>query len=254
MKKEKKFRQDRKPWFRFIKWIMRVRYKRVKFINLGEELKGGSIILSNHEGTDAPLSLELYSQIPVRFWGAYEMNSRLIDLYRYQTKIYYHQKKHWPLFIARVFCLLASPLTYIFYKGLNLISTYPDARFAVTIKQSIKAIENGESIVIFPEDSSEGYQKELKGFFPGFAKLADVLYTKRGIDVPIYVTYLKKSEHKYMIDAPIYYSELIKNGETPEEIARVLVERCNIIGNTPEEKLLNATDEADSKESQISNI
>lgn len=120
MKKEKKFRQDRKPWFRFIKWFMRVRYKRVKFINLGEELKGGSIILSNHEGTDAPLSLELYSQIPVRFWGAYEMNSRLIDLYRYQTKIYYHQKKALATFYCKSFLSSCIPSYLHFLQGAKL--------------------------------------------------------------------------------------------------------------------------------------
>ena len=44
-------------------------------------------------------------------------------MYKYQTRVYYHEKKHWNLHLARLFCLLASPLTNLFYKGLNLIST-----------------------------------------------------------------------------------------------------------------------------------
>ena len=27
-------------------------------------------------------------------------------------------------YLARLFCLIASPLTYLFYKGLRLVSTY----------------------------------------------------------------------------------------------------------------------------------
>ena len=115
---KQKFKQKRKLFFRFIKKIIKIRYKRPEFVFLGKEFENGAIILSNHEGTDAPLSLELYAQAPIRFWGAYEMNSALPLLYKYQTKVYYHQKKHWPLFLARLFCIIASPVTYLFYNKL----------------------------------------------------------------------------------------------------------------------------------------
>ena len=121
-KKEKKRDvQKRKWWFRFMKKLMLGRYKEPKFIYLGERFDKSSIILSNHEGTDAPMSWELYCDKPIRMWGASEMNSGVVQMYKYQTKVYYHEKKHWNLFLARVFCLLASPLTNLFYKGLNLI-------------------------------------------------------------------------------------------------------------------------------------
>ena len=38
-----------------------------------------------------------------------------------------------------------------------------------TIKESQETLKNGESIVIYPEDSKKGYLKELEGFFAGFA-------------------------------------------------------------------------------------
>ncbi|MBQ1280862.1 MAG: hypothetical protein IIY16_01280, partial [Oscillospiraceae bacterium] len=157
--------QDRKWWFKLLKKLMKGRYKRPEFIYLGKKFDKSAIILSNHEGTDAPLSLELYCDQPIRMWGAAEMNSGLIPMYQYQTKVYYHEKKHWNLHLARAFCLLASPLTNIFYKGLNLISTYHDTRFRKTLRESIEALEAGESIVIFPEDSKNGYLAELEGFF-----------------------------------------------------------------------------------------
>ena len=230
MAKQKKFKQKRKLFFRFIKKIIRIRYKRPEFIFLGKEFENGAIILSNHEGTDAPLSLELYAQAPIRFWGAYEMNSKLPLLYKYQSKVYYHQKKHWPLFLSRLFCIIASPITYLFYRGLNLISIYPDARLSKTIKESVVAIENGDNIVIFPEHSEEGYKEELDGFFAGFTLLAERLYKKHGIDVPIYVSYFRKKDLKYIVDAPVSYSSLADGQRTREEIADILVKRCNELG------------------------
>ena len=208
---------------------MKIRYKKPAFIYLGEKFGNGAIILSNHEGTDAPMSLEIYNNSPTRMWGAHEMNSGLVKLYKYQTRIYYHEKKHWNLHLARLFCLLASPLTYIFYKGLNLISTYKDARFSKTIRESIEAIKKGENIVIYPENSEKGYLAQLEGFFAGFVVLADAC-KKKGIDVPIYVTYFRKSDKVYIIDKPVLYSELSSNGEKKNEIADKLRLRCNELG------------------------
>ena len=228
-KKEKVFKQNRKSWYRGLKKIMKIKYKRPQFIYLGQKPDKGAIILSNHEGTDAPMSLEIYCDFPIRFWGAYEMNSGLKSLYAYQTKVYYHEKKHWNLFAARVFCLLASPLTNLFYKGLNLISTYKDARLRNTIKESVDTIKQGDNVVIFPENSEDGYLAELKGFFAGFVLLANAC-EKEGIDVPIFVSYYKKKENKYIFDQPILFSKLKEEFKTKEQIAKHLLDRCNNLG------------------------
>lgn len=227
--KEKQIKNKRKWWFRLLKRIMRVRYKKPTFKFLGEEFGNGSIILSNHEGTDAPMSLEIYSNMPIRMWGAHEMNSGLIKMYKYQTRVYYHEKKHWNLHLARLFCLIASPLTNLFYKGLNLISTYKDNRFMKTIKESVSAMDEGYNIVIFPEDSTNGYLNELEGFYKGFVVLADAYY-KKNKDLKIYVTYFRKSDKVYIVDAPVLYADLIKNGETKEEVSARLLSRCNELG------------------------
>ncbi len=229
MGKKTKSVQKRKWWFRLMKKMMKGRYKKPTFVFLGEPFGSGGVILSNHEGTDAPMSLELYCNQPIRMWGASEMNSGLIPMYKYQTRVYYHEKKHWNLHLARLFCLIASPLTNLFYKGLHLISTYRDVRFRKTIRESLAAIRAGENIVIFPEDSTKGYLEELEGFHAGFAVFAEFC-KKQGIDLPVYVTYFRKKDLTYIVDKPVLYSELSKNGESKEEICKKLVERCNELG------------------------
>ena len=221
----------RKWYFKALKQVMKIKYKEPTFIYLdgNEKLKEGSIILSNHEGTDAPMAFEIYHKSKFRMWGAHEMNSGLISMYKYQTKVYYHEKKHWNIHAARAFCLIASPLTNLFYSGLNLISTYKDSRFAKTIKESFATLESGENIIIYPEDSTKGYLAELEGFHAGFAMLCE--YCKRkGYDVPIYVSYFKKSENTYIIDKPVMYSQLSAEEESKEQIAKKLCERCNELG------------------------
>ncbi len=228
-KQELKPIKKRKAWFRTLKQMMKMRYKMPAFIYLGERFQNGSIILSNHEGTDAPMSLEIYNNGPLRMWGTYQMNSGLIKMYKYQTRVYYHEKKGWNLHLARLFCLIASPLTNMFYSGFNLISTYNDARFLRTIRESEEAIKKGESVVIFPENSTNGYLAELEGFHPGFLLLAETLL-KHGVDTPIYVTYFRKSDKVYVIDKPVQYSQLVSQHKTRESISEALRLRCNELG------------------------
>ena len=216
----------RKLYFRALKKIMKIRYKKPRFVYLGEEISGGALIVSNHEGTDAPMSLEIYLDKPIRMWGASEMNSGLKSLYKYQTQIYYHEKKHWNIHLARLFCLIASPLTHLFYSGLDLISTYHDAKLVVTMRESVRTIQSGCNIVAFPEDSTNGYLAELEGFHEGVVLFAEVC-KMRGIDLPIFVTYFRKSDLTYIIDKPVLYSELAANGRGRAEIARILCDRCN---------------------------
>ena len=239
-------KNDRKLYFRILKKIMKVRYKKPKFVYLGEEISEGALILSNHEGTDAPMSLEIYLNKPLRMWGAHEMNSGLRKLYKYQTRIYFHEKKHWNIHLARLFCLIASPLTNLFYSGLNLISTYKDARLVKTMRESVAALKDGYNIVAFPEISDKGYLAELEGFHEGVVMLAEICKI-RGIDLPIYVTYFKKNELTYVIDKPVLYSELCKNGQGRAEIARMLCDRCNELGKMS----FDGEDNADTTEKKV---
>lgn len=219
-----------KPWFVGIKQIAKFFYKKPRFLYLGGEFEDGSIILSNHEGSYSPLTLEIWLDRKIRFWGTYEMNSGFKELYKYQTNVYYHQKKGWNLFLARIVCLVVSPLTNLFYKGLNLISTYRDARFIKTVRTSVECVKNRENLIIFPEDSSNGYFKEMKLFFSGFAFLAKTL-AKKGIDVPIVVSYFRTKERVFVFDKPVKYSELVEKYGDNDNIASNLLDRCNELGN-----------------------
>ena len=225
----KKIKKSRKRWFKFLKKIMRLFIKKSDFVYLGDKIENNSIVLSNHVGTSAPLAWELYSDVKFRFWGASEMNSGLIALYKYQSRVYYHEKKHWNLHLARLFCLIASPLTHIFYKGLQLISTYHDVRFRTTLSESIRTFEAGQNIIIFPEISDKGYLDELEGFHQGFLMLASICH-KKGMDLSVYISYYRKNERLYVVDKPFKISELFAEGLSREEMAKKLCQRCNELG------------------------
>ena len=215
-------------FYRGFKALLKNFFKQPEFIYLDEKPQKGSVILCNHVGISGPLKLEMYFDptFNFRFWGTHEMTEGLISTYKYQSYNFYHKKKGWNLFLARLFCILAAPVSNMFYKGLNLIPTYRDTRLKRTLKTSVEEIKNGKNIVIFPEDSENGYQDVLQGFHPGFALLCNQC-KKVGIDVPIYVAYYNKYNNSYVFDKPVYYSTLAEKGLNKEQMANLLCDRAN---------------------------
>ena len=98
-----------------------------------------------------------------------------------------------------------------------------------TVRESIEVLKGGESIVVFPEESTKGYLAELEGFHGGFAFLADVC-RRRGMDLPIVVSYYRKSDNTYIFDRPVRYSELLERAGSRDEVVKLLCERCNELG------------------------
>ena len=222
--------KNRKWWFKGLKGFLKIFIRRKKYIFLGEGFdEEPAIILSNHVGAIGPLSHELYFPEPFRFWGTYEMNSGIKSVYKYLTEVYYTKKKHWKPFPAKLFCLLAAPLANLFYKGLNLISTYPDYRFRKTLIESLKTVKEGQSLIIFPEDSENGYYDEMTKFYAGFVTFAQATL-KRGMDLKIYKMYLRKKEKIVVVDKPIRFSELMGQFDSKQALADAVCERVNELG------------------------
>ena len=219
-------KNNRKWWFRGLKNFLKIFIHKPKFIFLGDKPQKNCLILSNHAGAKGPLKAELYFKQPLRIWGTYEMNSGLKMVYKYLSETYYYQKHHWKKFFAKSFSLIAAPFANLFYKGLRLIPTYRDTRLRNTIKESVNAIKEGQKIIIFPEDSSQGYFDTLTKYFSGFAFLAKTCY-KEGIDLDIFATYYKKSENVYIFDKPIKYSKCVDLGLTGDKLADEMCRRTN---------------------------
>ena len=117
---------------------------------------------------------------------------------------------------------------------MKLISTYRDSRLRGTIKQSVQVLDTNQSIIIFPEDSTNGYLDELEGFHSGFVLLLNECF-RNGKDLPIYVMYYQKAKNRYIIDKKVMYSTLLKKYNTKEEIAECLKNRCNQLGKYEDE-------------------
>ena len=133
------------------------------------------------------------------------------------------------LFLARLFCLIASPLTNMFYKGLDVVSTYQDVRFKKTLRESAERLKEGRNLVMFPEKSDNGYQTTLEGFHSGVALFLE-FQKRNGIDTVVYSAYYNKEKNICLVGEPKKYSEIEKGCSKKEEVAQKLCDECNALG------------------------
>lgn len=183
-------------------------------------MKKKVIYLSNHAGANGPMTYEMVFPVTVTPWGAHEMCEGIKSRWNYLYHVFYRQKLHWEKFKAFVVATLFCPISLLLYKGVGLIPAHQDTRFFVSLKKSCQILDKDSAILIFPEDSSDGYKNPPKVLLNGFVALAKVYHKRKGESVPVYSCYFGAKEHKLVISNPLDVIEMLNSGLSEAEIAR----------------------------------
>lgn len=218
--KTKKIYHHYRPFFRLIRRIVMFFKPRPKIYNSNKEhLDKNALYISNHSGASGPLVLCLYMPVFIIPWGTHEMVGNYRTRWKYLYYVFYQQKLKYnkvkSFIIATIFAIFSKML----YKGMQLIPTYADLRFKITLRHSIDVLNEGLSILIFPENSSNGYDEVIKSFNAGFVLLAERYNKETKKDLPIYPLYFLKRKNAYFIGEKQCISTFLDKGMSREEIA-----------------------------------
>ena len=109
----------KRPSFLIARFLSKIIIRKPKYRFLGEEFPKDEpiVFLSNHVGKKAPSKLELYWKRDFRMWGTYEMTEGFKSIHHYLVHIYYHQKKHIPLFFSWFIGTIAAMYITPLYRG-----------------------------------------------------------------------------------------------------------------------------------------
>lgn len=197
MKKKKEFRvpKRKQPVWRPTAAILRLFYKKPKIVNLNDELPQRAILVANHAAMGGPMIYALHLPVFHATWGAHQMLGNYRMRFHYLRDVYFMQKRGMKKFPASLIAAFEAAFSIYFYRGMKMLPTFMDARFATTIRNSVTCLENDVSVMIFPEDSSEGYHDILTSFFNGFVILAERYRKKTGEDVDICPVYFCKRKN-----------------------------------------------------------
>lgn len=226
-KKEFKVPSRKQPIYSCFKVIMRLIYKRPEIINLAGELPDKAIVVSNHSAKSGPPCLDLYYPKFTAKWGAYQMLGNWKSRYRYLRDVLYIQKLHAKPFGSTIKAAIMACFSPMVYKGMKMMPSYPDGRLMQTIKNSGKILDANMSVMVFPENSNDGYFDVLTGCFPGFVMLAENYYRTRGEDVPVYPVHYHVKKRLLVIGKPLHVQDFVKEGLDRYQIADRFKEEIN---------------------------
>ena len=218
----------RQPIFRIFRAIIKPFFS-AKVINNAGDLPDKCIILSNHSAKRGPMVMETSFPVFCGKWGAYPMLGTYKERFRYLRDVLCIQKLKRSKFSATISSLILAFFSKWIYKGMKIIPSFSDARLRKTIQYSIETLESGAGVMIFPEDSSDGYFDVLTSLFPGFVMLSQAYYKKHGDDLPVYIAYYHRKSSEIRIEKPVYVQKLLSQGMTKEQIAEHCKDRINAI-------------------------
>lgn len=228
-KKEYKVPSRRQPIFKVVGGIIKLfGYRKIKVLNLGDEIEQKSIFVSNHAGKQGPMAIEYNMPFNVK-WGDYRMLGNYRTRRKYLRDVHYRIELHKGKFVSSVRASVEALFSKMLYKGMKFIATYHDFRFIESINNSIKVLDSNMAITILPENAEHdgGYLDVIKSFQPGFVALAEMYYKKRGEDLPVYPMYYSHKAKLLVVDKPMYVNEMRNSGMSRADVAQAFCDKVN---------------------------
>lgn len=219
-------KRKQKVWW-FFKRIFKLFFKAKEIIYVGEKLPDKCIMVSNHDNKTGPMVYEVNLPVFHASWGAYQMLGNYKSRYHYLRDVLYIQKNKMGKFKATIKAGFEAIFSIYIYKGMKIIPSFPDARVRKTLQYSLKMLESGYAVSVYPEDSNNGYFAEMTKFFPGFVMLAEQYYKKTGEDLPVFPIYYGRNKKKMVVGKPLYVQDFVKQGLNRDAIAEKFRQEVN---------------------------
>jgi len=218
----------RQPFFACVKAFMRLFHKKIRTVSLDGKLDDRCLYLINHANKYGPMLYELYFPVYHVKWGAFPMLGGYNERRKYLRDVLYIQKNGYGRATASFKSFFEAFFSAFFYKGMKMVPTYPDARLVKTVKKSAEVLKDS-AVMIFPEDSSEGYYGVLRKFLPGFVLVAEQYFRRNHEDIPMRPAYYSKERKLILVGEPCYLQDFKRDGLDREGIAEALRVRVNAL-------------------------
>ncbi len=174
--------------FRFLKRLLWLFYPRTAAVGTENLPDEPVIIVGNHAQMHGPIVCELYPPVKRYTWCAGEM-MKLREVSAYAYRDFWSQKPAYSRWLYKLLSYIIAPFSVCIFNNANTIGVYHDARVVATFRQTIARLQEGNSIVIFPEHDVP-HNHILHDFQDRFIDVAKLYYKKTGTElyfVPMYV-------------------------------------------------------------------
>ena len=176
------------PLYRLIRALVQFFYPKTAVEYLHEVPDEPVIYVANHAQMHGPIACELYLPGQHCTWCAGEM-MQLGEVPDYAFRDFWSHKPWYSRWFFRLLSYIIAPLSVVVFNNANTIGVYHDSRILSTFRQTVQQLQQGYSIVIFPECDTQA-NAIVNAFQERFVDVAKLYYKRTGREVlfvPLYI-------------------------------------------------------------------
>jgi len=208
--------------YKAIKAAVTIFYPKMEVIGIGNLPEEPCIIVGNHAQMNGPICAELYCPGDHYTWCAGEMMHRK-NVPEYAFRDFWSRKPKWTHPFYKLLSYIIAPLSECIFTNANTIGVYHDTRIVGTFKNTVKRLQEGNRIVIFPEHD-ERYNHILCDFQDRFIDVAKLYYKKTGKRVSFVPMYIAPRLKQMHLGKPVCFDPEAPIEEERSRICRYLME------------------------------
>lgn len=195
---------NKKPLtYRIIRGTINFFFHKRTFLKKSNLPKEPCIIVTNHSQMYGPICCELYLDDPKTIWCISQMLDKK-EVRDYAYNDFWSEKPKYIRWYFKMISKLFGPLLYHLMYYSNTLPVYKDNRIMATFKESIKKLNEGHNIIIFPE-SRNPFNEIINDFQENFVDLAKLYYRRYNKELYFVPMYNAVNLKKMVYGTPIKY-------------------------------------------------
>ena len=216
--------------YRVIRWLVQFFYPKITVVGQENLPDAPVIAVGNHSQIHGPITAELYYPGKRRIWCAGQMmHMKEVPAYAYQD--FWSGKPKWSRWFFRILSYLIAPIAACVFNNAFTIPVYRDTRLLNTFRQSVSALEDGSSLIIFPECAAK-HNSIVNQFQDKFIDVAKLYYKRTGKAVSFVPMYLAPALKTLYLGTPIPFRPDVPIAQERERICGELMEQITKIGTS----------------------
>ena len=203
-----------------IRFFVNIFYRKREFIGLENIKEEAVIIVGNHAQIHSPLVAELQFPFKRKTWCTGNIMTTKEFIKHAKTDFWVNKPKSIRWFY-NILAYLIAPIGASVFKSAEVIAVYRDTRIVKTFKETIKELDMGNNIVIFPE-CEESYNHIVNEFQERFVDVAKLYYKHTGKCLSFVPMYNAVRLKKIVFGNPIVFNPNLEIEQSRKEICKYL--------------------------------
>ena len=222
--------------FKIIKWLVKVFYPKTQVEGVENLPDEPVIIVGNHCQMNGPIVGELYVPGEPYIWCAGEM-MHLKDVPEYAFRDFWSQKPKWTHPFYKLLSYIIAPLSVCVFNNARTIGVYRDTRILCTFKNTVKKLQEGKSVVIFPEHNVK-HNHIVYEFQDKFIDIAKLYYKKTGKELKFVPMYIAPKLTKICMVKPVRFHAVQQMDSERSRICNYLMDEITAIAEALPEHMV----------------